>query len=632
MSNLLNNSLTGLLAAQTGLRTTANNTANVNTEGYSRQRVEQSALPGQVVGNISIGNGVVVNGIDRIFDQFLSAQLRESNGLERRFGAFNEFAQRIDGLLGDTESGISPAMQNFFDQLQTISFDATSIVNRDLLIQQGESLEERFHQFVDRIDGINGEINRRLTDFVSNVNSLTAAIARTNEQIVAAGDTVSNDLVDQRDKLINSLSKLLDVRATPAPDGAINILVGNGRPLVLNTTAFTLDVEQNEFDPSRLEIVHVVGSRREVISQQIGGGDIGGLILYRRDGLDPAKRSLGMVAYSLSESFNSQHSRGIDLNGNLGGDFFRSQAPNVISSTNNTGAGTLSAVVADPSAVEARDYVFRFDGANWQVTDAVSGNLLPFTGTGTGVDPFVIEGMELVAGGAPAAGDRFIVRLASVAARNFVVEVSDPATIAAARPLGSSVSLANLSDANVSAVDVVDPTDANLLQQVDIIFDDPTTYRIYDSGGVDLTGPLAYASGADITFNGWRLQITGAPLAGDTYAIAQNPVGTGDNGNVVVLTGVRNAGFMDGGRTSVDDTIGDMIAIVGGATLQSQQNLAAQTALRQQLEVDLQNVSGVNLDEEAVNALRYQEAYLASSKMIALADALFTSLLNAVRN
>ena len=121
-------------------------------------------------------------------------------------------------------------------------------------------------------------------------------------------------------------------------------------------------------------------------------------------------------------------------------------------------------------------------------------------------------------------------------------------------------------------------------QQVDIIFDDPNNYRIYDSGGVDLTGPLAYTSGADITFNGWRTQISGAPVAGDTYIIAPNPAGTGDNGNAVDLTGVRTAGFMDGGRTSINDTIGDMIATVGGATLQSAQNLSAQSALRQQLE------------------------------------------------
>jgi flagellar hook-associated protein 1 FlgK len=631
MSNLLNSSLTGLLAAQAGLRTTANNTANVNTEGYARQRIEQNALPGQSVGLISLGNGVVVEGVERIYDDFLAAQLRESNGLESRFAAFNEFAQRIDGLLGDTENGVSPALQNFFSQLQTISFDATSIVNRDLLIAQGDSLASRFNQFVDRIDGINNEINRRITDFVATINSTTDAIARTNDQIVAAGDAVSRDLIDQRERLLMSLSEIIEIRTSRTPNGAINVIVGNGRPLVLNTQAFKLEVELNEFDPTKLEVVHAVGSRRDVVSQQINGGQLGGLLAYRRDGLGDAKRALGMVAYSLSETFNDQHSRGVDLNGNLGGAFFRTQSPSIVSSTQNTGAGTLTATVADPTAIESRDYIFRFDGAAWQVTDADTGALLPVSGTGTVADPFVIEGMELVAGGAAAANDRFMVRLASQAAREFGMAISDPATIAAARPLSASVSLNNVSDGDITPITIDDPTNPALLQQINIVFDDPSNYRIYDSGGTDLTGPLAYTSGADIAFNGWRLQVTGALVAGDAFAIAPNPPGTGDNGNAVELTGVRNTGFMDNGRTSINDTIGDMIATVGGATLQSAQNLSAQSALRQQLELDLQNVAGVNLDEEAVNALRYQEAFMASSRLIAMADQLFLSLLQAVR-
>lgn len=632
MSTLLNNSLTGLLAAQVGLRTTANNTSNVHTEGYARQRVDQVSLPGQKVGRISIGNGVVVEGIGRVYDEFLAAQLRESNGLEQRYQAFNELAQRVDGLLGDTEAGISPAMQNFFDQLKTVSFDATSIVNRDLLLAQGESLEARFHQFMDRLDGLNSEINRRLRDHVSTINATTEAIGRANDQIVAAGDAVSNDLLDQRERLLNSLSKLLDIQTARLPDGAINVLVGNGRPLVLSTQSFDLALERNEFDPWELEVVHVVGAQTDVVSQQIGGGELGGLLSFRRDGLEGAKRSLGMIAYALSESFNAQHQRGMDLNGNLGGTFFTTQSPTVIGSTNNTGSGTLTATVADPTVIQSREYIFRFDGAAWQITDADTGSILPFTGTGTAVDPFVIEGMEVVAGGAPAAADRFLVRLTSDAARNIRVSVTDPATIAAAHPLGSSVSLANLSDANISEVSVDDPSNPSLLQTVDIIFDDPGTFRVYDSLGTDLSGPLAYTSGADILFNGWRLKITGAPAGGDTYSIAPNPPGTGDNGNVVELTGVRTAAFMDGGQTSVTDTIGDMIAIVGGVTVQSAQNLRAQTALREQLELDLENISGVNLDEEAVNALKYQEAFMASSKLIAMADQLFVTLLQAVRN
>ena len=110
---------------------------------------------------------------------------------------------------------------------------------------------------------------------------------------------------------------------------------------MLDTQSFQLEVELNEFDPTKLEVAHVIGSRRDVVSQQINGGELGGLLTYRRDGLDQARRALGMVAYTLSESFNDQHARGVDLNGNLGGAFFNSQSPTVITSTQNTGTGSL---------------------------------------------------------------------------------------------------------------------------------------------------------------------------------------------------------------------------------------------------------------------------------------------------
>lgn len=630
MSVLLNNALTGLLAAQAGLRTTSNNTANVNTEGYSRQRINQAALPGQQIGAVSIGNGVVVSGVDRIIDQFLVDQMRVAGNLESHFLAFNEMSQRVDGVLGDTEFGVSPAIQNFFDQLQTVAHDPTSIVNRRLLLTQAESLEDRIHQLSEQLDGINLEINRRMTDAVATINTTAKAIARLNEQIVAAGDNAPNDLLDQRQLRINELSQLIDVVAVNTPDGAINLSIGNGRPLVLVNQQFDLAVQQDEFDPSRLQIAHILAGRTEEISNQISGGGLGGLLAFRRDALDPAQRELGLIAFGLTETFNQQHARGLDLNGSMGGDFFSSITPQTAASANNTGTAVLTASVGQPADVQPRDYELRLTGGGWQVTDATTGELLTMTGTGTGIDPFVIDGLEIVVGAGAAVGDRFQISLLGQAAATFGTAVTDPAAIAAARPVTSAVSLNNIGSATITGPTVLDATNPSLLQPVQIVFDDPSTYRILDSGGTDLTGPLAYTSGADITYNGWSVRIDGATIAGDTFTVSPNQAGSGDNGNVVELNLVRDLGFFNGGQKSVNDSIGDMVAAVGGATLQSAQNLAAQTALREQLELDVQSVSGVNLDEEAVNALRYQEAFMASSKIVAMADELFISILNMV--
>lgn len=629
MSVLLNNALTGLLAAQAGLRTTSNNTANVNTEGYSRQRIDQAALPGQQVGGISVGNGVVVTGVERIVDRFLSDQLRVAGNLENHFLAYNELAQRVDGVLGDTEFGISPAIQNFFDQLQTVAHDPTSIVNRRLLLSQATSLEDRIHQLSAQLEGIDLEINRRMTDTVATINTTTTAIARLNEQIVAAGDKAPNDLLDQRQLRIRELSELIDIVAVDTPDGAVNISIGNGRPLVLINQQFALSAIKDEFDPSRLQIGHTLSGRTEGISNHISGGTLGGLLAFRRDALDPAQRELGLVAFGLTETFNDQHARGLDLNGDLGTDFFRAMTPQVSASSGNTGTAVLTATVGQAADVEPRDYELRLTGSGWQATDAASGQLLTLSGSGTGIDPFVIDGLEIVVGPGASVGDRFRISPLGQAAASFGTAITDPARISAARPLTTGISLQNLGSATITGATVADASNPALLQSVQIVFDDPTTYRILDSSNTDLTGPLAYTGGADIAFNGWTVRIDGAPQAGDTFTVSPNPAGSGDNGNVVALSLVRDLGFF-GGRKSVNDAIGDMVASVGGATLQSAQNLAAQTALREQLELDVQSVSGVNLDEEAVNALRYQEAFLASSKIVAMADELFVSILNMV--
>ncbi|MGD8339318.1 MAG: flagellar hook-associated protein FlgK [Gammaproteobacteria bacterium] len=630
MSVLLNNALTGLLAAQAGLRTTSNNTANVNTEGYSRQRINQVALPGQQVGSVSIGNGVVVDGVERIVDQFLVDQLRNAGNLEQHFLVFNELAQRVDGVLGDTEFGVSSAIQDFFDQLETVAHDPTSVVNRRLLLSQAGSLEDRINQLATQLKGVDLEINRRMTDAVATINTTTQAIARLNEQIVAYGDNPPNDLLDQRQLRIAELSELIDVVAIQTPDGAVNISIGNGRPLVLVNQSFQLEVVQDEFDPSRLQVSHVLAGRSEVISSQISGGALGGMLAFRRDALDPAQRELGLVAFGLTETFNQQHARGLDLNGEIAGSFFRAITPNASASANNSGTATVSADVGDAAAIEPRDYELRFNGGGWQVTDATTGELLSMTGSGTALDPFVIDGLEIVVTAGANNGDRFVVSPVREASAIFGVEITDPAKIGAGKPVTTAVSLQNVGSATISAATVQDATDPNLLQSVEIVFDDPTTFRIYDTIGTDLTGPLAYTSGADIVFNGWTVRIDGSVSAGDTFTVSPNPAGSGDNGNVVALSAVRDIGFFRGGQKSVNDAIGDMVAAVGGATLQSEQNLAAQGALRQQLELDVESVSGVNLDEEAVNALRYQEAFMASSKIVAMADELFISILNMV--
>ncbi|MFQ5635796.1 MAG: flagellar basal body rod C-terminal domain-containing protein, partial [Gammaproteobacteria bacterium] len=225
-------------------------------------------------------------------------------------------------------------------------------------------------------------------------------------------------------------------------------------------------------------------------------------------------------------------------------------------------------------------------------------------------------------------GDKFVVQPLATAAGGFAMAISDPARIAAAGPVSSGRSLANLSDATITPPSVSDVTNPNLLQSIDIVFDDATTYRIFDSVGTDLTGPVAYVEGSDINFNGWTTQIIGTPEAGDAFSIRTTSGGSGDNRNAIAMSQVASKGYFAGGQVSLANVSANLVANVGSIAARSSQEVSVQSAMRESVEFEIESVSGVNLDEEAVNLLKFQEAYLAASRVISVANQLFQNLLN----
>jgi len=323
----------------------------------------------------------------------------------------------------------------------------------------------------------------------------------------------------------------------------------------------------------------------------------------------------------------------VDLDGNLGSDLFGNFTPEVLPSFDNTGAATITAGFADVSAVEPRDYKLRFDGVNWNFSDAMTGQPLSPTGSGTAGDPFVIDGLAIVVGGgAAAAGDEVRVRPALRAASQVSVTMLDGDQIAAARPLTTAPALGNGGGATVSDATVNNFSNPALLDSVRVVFDSPpTSYVITDASGTPLTGSIAWSSGDDISFNGWTLQIDGAPLANDTFTIDSSGAGNGDNANANELAALFSDGYFNNGQSSVQELSAQLTTSVGSFAARSSAELSVQSTIEQQLAVDVESVSGVNLEEEAVNMLRYQEAYQAASKAISVANDLFQTLIAAIR-
>jgi flagellar hook-associated protein 1 FlgK len=631
MSGTISNGLSALLAAQRALQTTSNNIANANTEGFVRQRVDFTENPSSPIGGFTIGSGVSVGSISRIYDQFLTDNLRTATSLEQRADAFNDFAARINTVLGNPDTGVNTAVQRFFNQVEAVGRDPTSAAQRNQLLLEGENLAERLQQIDSQLGGINNEINSRLGLAAGTINTLAGQIADLNGQITAAGSSAASDLLDRRDLALKQLGAQINITTIRQNDGSVNVLVGSGQSLVLGTDTARLAVMQDQYDSSRMQLaISTNGGPLQDISGKVSGGTVGGLLSFRNDVLDSSRRDLGLLAIGLGDTFNAQHHAGVDLAGNMGGDFFFIGSPVVSGSTGNTGTATASAAITDVSALAGRDYELRFNGSAWSVIDNTTHSPVTATGSGTGADPLLFAGLSFSISGTAAAGDRFMVRPVANAADDFRVMLTEPAAIAAAAPVTARIAAGNASQATVAPPVVADVTDPKLRTPATIRFVTPTSYVVFTGGGADLVGPLAYTSGADISFAGWTAQVNGAPAAGDEFLVEPTSGGSGDNSNALALASVSQRGFFANGTQSVIDLGADIVATVGSTANRASNDILIQQSLREQSEIDLENLSGVNLDEEAANMLRYQDAYMAASKVVSIADGLFQNLLQIV--
>jgi len=630
MSGTITNGLSALLAAQRALQTTSNNIANANTAGYVRQRIDFVEQPGTPLGRITIGAGVAVADVSRVYDQFLTDNLRSSTSLEQRYAAFGDFATRLDTILGNPDTGVSAAVQRFFDQVEAVGRDPTSIAQRQQLLLEGDNLATRLQQLEAQLASVATEINGRLKTAAGTVNQLAGQIADVNAQIITAGASAAPNLLDRRDELLKELGGQIDITTVRQNDGSVNVLVGSGQALVLGSRAARLTTVPDTYDGSRLQLAVDNGGTLQNISTKVNGGIVGGLLAFRSEVLDDARRDLGQLAVGLAATFNDQHRQGMDLQGNLGTDFFTTATPVTSGAATNTGSAVVTAVIADASGLASRDYELRFNGSAWSVLDRQTGAAVPASGAGTAASPLVFAGLSVSATAGAAAGDRFLVRPLANATTDFGVALAAPAQIAAAAPLVARVDAGNSSQATVGAPVVNDITDPKLRTTATIFFDTPTSYYVYTGSGIDAIGPLPYTSGADISFAGWTTQVSGQVQAGDRFNVAAAAAGSGDNSNVLALASVAQQGFFAGGTQSVTDLGADIVATVGATANRATNEVKIQQALREQAEIDLQNVSGVNLDEEAANMLKYQQAYLAASKVIGVADGLFQNLLQIV--
>lgn len=622
MADLLSTGVSGLLASQVGLSTVGHNISNVNTAGYTRQTTSFNARAPQYNGGMYIGQGADAVSVQRNYSQFLTQQVWSATSSQSRASQYATLTASVNNVVSGS-ANLQTALDGFFGAVSDLSNSPVDTASRQAMLGKASSLVATYRSLSTQFQQIDQQTNQQITSAVADINSLAKSIADLNGQIqkAYAGGAEPNDLLDTRDQAIAKLSSIIGVSTTTNSDHMVTVTIGNGQPLVSATSTTQLGTANNQYDSSRLEITGPGGT---VITSQVGSGSLGATVDFRTNVLDPARNQLGRSAIALTTAFNQQHAQGIDLNGAAGGNFFNIADPAVFNSTNNKGTGSITATFGDVGKLSANDYTMRFDGVNWSATNS-QGVTTPMMGSGTAADPFVLDGMKLTVGAGAIAGDSFQIQPTRNAASAISVAVTDTNKIAASGPLSATKGAGNTGKAVLGNLTVTDVGNANFNTPVTIQFTSPTTYTI--NGGT----PQTYADGDTIAGNGWTLKLTGAPAANDSFSVKPAGSQSGDNGNALALAAVNNKGVLDNGVTSVNKSYSQLIAQVGTAGAQANTALDAQQSILDNANAAQQSLSGVNMDEEAANLLRFQQAYAASAQVINAANTIFDSLLSAVR-
>ncbi|MFJ5508432.1 flagellar hook-associated protein FlgK [Pectobacterium jejuense] len=562
MSNLINTAMSGLKGAQVALSTVSNNISNQAVTGYSRQNaiLEQATSSSTSAGYI--GNGVNVVSINRQYNEFITNQLRSAQTTSSSVSAYYEQISKIDNLLASSTTSLSSTIQGFFSNLQNLTSNAGDSSTRQTVLGKAEGLVNQFKVTDKYLRDMDSGLNTQIQSTVGQINTYTDQIASLNNEITklmgANSGTMPNDLLDQRDLLVDQLNKLVGVDVTVQDGTVYNVALKNGTNLVQAGTSNQLVAISSSIDPSRLTIGYKDRTNDVVTLNEssLTGGSLGGLISFRSETLDEARNQLGQLALAFADAFNAQHQKGFDHDGVKGGDFFSFGKAVVLDDSKNGGNAVLTPSYTDTKDVQATNYSVKYDGASWQVT-RLSDNS-KFTATvDTSDNSLNFDGIKMTISGTPATNDSFLLKPVNDVITDMSVAISDPNKIAAA-----SVKL--------------------------------------DSAG----NPVVDGSG--------------------------NPVfgGVGDNTNAKALLALQNEKIV-GGKASASGAYASLVGMIGNQTSTLKINNTSQQNVVKQLTAEQQSVSGVNLDEEYGDLMRYQQYYMANAQVIKTAQSIFDALLAA---
>lgn len=601
MADLLNIGLSGLSAAKTKLSVTGHNITNINTPGYTRQDTVQATRTPQFSGAGYIGSGTSLTDIRRSYNEFLTTQLRSSTALNSDVKAYKSQIDQLDGLLAGTTTGVTPSLQAFFSAMQTAAEDPANIPARQLVLAEAEGLARRFNNIYDNITSQNSFINKQLVTTTEQINRLAQTVGSLNAAISSAGTNGQqpNDLLDARDEAVRQLSTYVGVTVVVQDDNSFNLSIGSGQPLVVGSTVNQLQAVPGRGDPNTFEIDFISGGSRQNITGSISGGEMGGLLRYRTEVLDPTVNALGRLALSISSEVNSQLGQGLDLKGQVGAALFNNindpklAALRVRPMADNLSNASAAMNITNTKLLTTSDYQLDFDGTSYSARRLSDGAVMSVTVGAGGVLSFADsagrdQGFTLQMSGTPSAGDRFVLEPTRRGAADLSVVLDQADQLAFAGPFKADAALQNKGTGSIGQPSVEMVLDPDSLPQANFVADDLSLDHLKAVGNISLrydeasgsmvfntplpagvtitaipvegqaapagitglpitpgqTNQLSYAIEVDIAGvkQSFTIQqtISGRPQNNDQFSVGFNQNGVSDNRNALKLADLQN--------------------------------------------------------------------------------------------
>ncbi len=666
----------GVNASSKLLQTTSNNIANVNTDGYVRERTE---LNNSQVFGVEIGN------TERIINVFAQNQLRRDITLVGELESYSSKTTAIDNLLASEANSLSQGISDYFAALQTAADDPTNLASREQVLGKSESLYQRMKTISDYMIEKEEELNLEFTSMVNRANSLIANIGELNKNIVIAkGNSTSDEpsaLLNERDQAIDELASIMaiNVNDSQSQNGAVTINLITGESLVLDNGAFNLfELNSNgDVTSKELKLETDFGSDTKgdasvpVVESDLGGA-LGGLFRYRNDVLGPAMGDVGQLSVAFADAMNTQNKLGMDLDGQLGSNIF--DIPSFTALTTETGDFQVTGQLIEGKGSELTDadYLIEIDAVDASgVPTSIIVSMINPDGTvqtdGAGNDLVstmaVSAGYNELPGGIEVEfsgtsnyeeGFQFLLQPTKNIASSITLATQRPEDLAFASPIRAQADATNLGSANVSGVEVTNTTvgdsgfdgSGGLISSApaQVYFTAEDTYEVLDASGTTLatvtgtTNLNNLLAQAGLTSDpGYDFSLDGVPKAGDSFSISYNTDGFNDNTNTLALASLQNDPLVQVSSESSNtprtfqDAYASMVGRIGEDAAMANVSLESAEAMKVQSENWFESVSGVSLDEEAANLIKYQQSYAAAARILSTAQELFNTILQSAR-